>query len=141
MGAPKGMITARNSSSNVAGLLPLTEQWQEKCRAWVHTLDAWHLTANTLFVAWALLDHHQQQQQNQQHEQEETERPHQATSLFVNDLNKAIGASRVEEEFQIRSWGLGEGQHVAIDRTVPCSCTLGTILLADRSLAVDNGWP
>jgi hypothetical protein len=41
MGAPKGMIMARN---NVSAGLSLTEQLQEKCRAMVHTLDAWHLT-------------------------------------------------------------------------------------------------
>jgi chaperone required for assembly of F1-ATPase len=73
MGAPEGMIMARNS---VTAGTSLTKELQDKCRAWVDTLDAWHLTAlysatseaKSFCVAWALLD----QQQVQQHEQEKS---------------------------------------------------------------------
>jgi chaperone required for assembly of F1-ATPase len=114
MGALEGMIMAR---SNVTGGVPLTAQLQDKCRAWVHTLDAWHLTAlhsatseaKSCLVAWALLDQQQQEVQNQN--QEEREQPQQTTSPFAKDLTKAIEAARVEEKFQISSWGLVEGQH------------------------------
>jgi chaperone required for assembly of F1-ATPase len=55
--------------------------------------------AKSFFVAWALLDQHQQEEAQQ------------TTSPFAKDLTKAIEAVRVEEEFQISSWGLVEGQH------------------------------
>jgi ATP synthase F1 complex assembly factor 2 len=138
MGAPEGMIMARNSS--VAGL-PLTQELKEKCRAWVHTLDAWHLTAlhsaaseaKSFWVAWALLD-----QQVQVQDEQETEQPQQTTSPFAKDLTKAIEAARVEEEFQISSWGLVEGQH-DYDR-LNCAVQLHAAVLLSDSLAVDNGW-
>jgi ATP synthase F1 complex assembly factor 2 len=136
MGAPEGMIMAR---STVTAGVPLTAQLQDKCRAWVHTLDAWHLTAlhsatseaKSFFVAWALLDQQQQEVQNQ----EETK---QTTSPFAKDLTKAIEAARVEEEFQISSWGLVEGQH-DYDR-LNCTVQLHAAVLLTDSLAVDNGW-
>jgi hypothetical protein len=53
----------------------------------------------------------QQQVQQTQQGQEETEQPQQTTSPFAKDLAKAIEAARVEEEIQIGSWGLVEGQH------------------------------
>jgi ATP synthase F1 complex assembly factor 2 len=138
MGAPEGMIMARNS---VTAGMPLTKELQDKCRAWVDTLDAWHLTAlhsaaseaKSFWVAWALLD----QQQVQQHEQE-IEQPEPTTSPFAKDLTKAIEAARVEEEFQISSWGLVEGQH-DYDR-LNCSVQLHAAVLLSDSLAVDNGW-
>jgi chaperone required for assembly of F1-ATPase len=76
MGAPEGVIMAR---STVTAGVPLTKDLQDKCCAWVHTLDAWHLTAlhsatseaKSFFVAWALLD----QQQQQVQKQEETQQP------------------------------------------------------------------
>jgi chaperone required for assembly of F1-ATPase len=37
--------------------------------------------------------------------------PEQTTSPFARELPKAIGAARLEEEFQMSSWGLVEGQY------------------------------
>jgi chaperone required for assembly of F1-ATPase len=138
MDAPEGMLMARSTAS--AGG-PLTAQLQDKCRAWVHTLDAWHLTAlhsaaseaKSFFVAWALLDQQKQEEQVQKQEQSQ-----QTTSPFAKDLTKAIEAARVEEEFQISSWGLVKGQH-DYDR-LNCTVQLHAAVLLTDSLAVDNGW-
>jgi chaperone required for assembly of F1-ATPase len=137
MGTPEGMIMAR---SKVTAGLPLTAQFQEKCRVCVHTLDARHLTAlhsamseaKSFFVVWALLD------QQQQVTDQKQEQPQQTTSPFAKDLTKAIEAARVEEEFQISSWGLVEGQH-DYDR-LNCTVQLQAAVLLTDSLAVDNGW-
>jgi ATP synthase F1 complex assembly factor 2 len=135
LGTDEGMIMARNSKT--AGL-PLAPSLTEKCRAWVYSLDAWHLTAmascaseaKSFWVAWALVNQHSQQQEQQEKQQSE--------SPFHKDLTKAVEAARVEEEFQISSWGLVEGQH-DYDR-LNCTVQLhGAVLLCD-SLAVDNGW-
>jgi ATP synthase F1 complex assembly factor 2 len=47
-------------------------------------------------------------------------------------------AARVEEEFQIESWGVVEGQH-DYDR-LNCSVQMHAAVLLCNSLAVDNGW-
>ena len=74
--------------------LPHPPELTEACRQWVHSLDAWHLAAlhsaclesKSFLVAAAMLTQHY-------------------------DARDAQTACRVEEEFQIDSWGMVEGQH------------------------------
>ena len=55
----------------------------------------------------------------------------------LRDLDKAIEASRVEEEFQIANWGLVEGGH-DYDR-LNCSIQLRSAHLFCKTIAMDNG--
>lgn len=94
----------------------------QKATEWTHSLDAWHLAsfasicsqAKSFLVAWAMM---------------EPESP-------LSDLQKAIAASRVEEEFQISNWGLVEGGH-DYDR-LNCSIQLYSAHLFVKTIAIDN---
>ena len=54
----------------------------------------------------------------------------------LNDVTKAIEASRVEEEFQISNWGLVEGGH-DYDR-LNCSIQLHSAEVFTKSIVIDN---
>ena len=104
MGVQEGMLMSqRNSQTGIRGL-PHPPSLYEACVEWTRGLDAWHLTAlnavaaetKSFLVAYALLH---------------------PASPFSSHGNsggggkddaaaKAIRAARVEEEFQIESWGL-----------------------------------
>jgi ATP synthase mitochondrial F1 complex assembly factor 2 len=74
--------------------LPHSDTLLEYCHKYVHSLDAWHLTAmhavaaeaKSFWIAWGALE----------------------GKLSVQE---ALQAARVEEEFQIENWGLVEGGH------------------------------
>lgn len=112
MGAQEGMLMSRrNAKTGIRGL-PHPPSLYEACVDWTRGLDAWHLTAlnavtaesKSFLVAYAVLH---------------------PSSPFSSHggisggggggtsdaAAKAIRAARVEEEFQIESWGLVEGQH------------------------------
>ena len=84
----------KNNNNSASMGLPHPPELTEACRQWVHSLDAWHLAAlhsaclesKSFLVAAAMLTQHY-------------------------DARDAQTACRVEEEFQIDSWGMVEGQH------------------------------
>ena len=100
MGAQEGVLMSRrNQDTGMIGL-PHPPSLYDACVEWTRRLDAWHLTAlnavaaetKSFLVAYALL--------------------HPSSPFSEKEgLSKAIQAARVEEEFQIESWGLVEGQH------------------------------
>lgn len=101
MGAQEGVLMSRrNRDTGMIGL-PHPEPLYNACVEWTKQLDAWHLTAlnavaaetKSFLVAYAVLH------------------PNSPFSTHEEGLKKAIRAARVEEEFQIESWGLVEGQH------------------------------
>jgi ATP synthase mitochondrial F1 complex assembly factor 2 len=86
--------TATQSTQNTRGLAH-DAALVEAASAWVTSLDAWHLTA--LYVACA-----------------EAKSFGIAAGIVTQQLSavpEAQTAARVEEEFNIASWGLVEGQH------------------------------
>ena len=105
-GAQEGMLMSqrKNPETGMRGL-PHPPSLYDACVTWTQNLDAWHLTAlnavtaetKSFLVAYAVL--------------------HPASPFSSHDggdkqaVSKAIRAARVEEEFQIESWGLVEGQH------------------------------
>jgi ATP synthase F1 complex assembly factor 2 len=130
----QGLLVARNNnngSNNSNRGLPHTPQLLAKCREWVHGLDAWHLAAlssaaaesKSFWIAWAMLH----------------PACNSSTSTAIStSVQAAMQAARVEEEFQIESWGVVEGQH-DYDR-LNCSVQMHAAVLLCDSLAVDNGW-
>ncbi|CAB9513654.1 F1 complex assembly factor 2 [Seminavis robusta] len=105
MGAQEGvLLSRRNREKGIIGL-PHPESLYDACTEWTRQLDAWHLTAlnavasetKSFLVAYAVLH---------------PLSPFSTITSGSNDnIFKAITAARVEEEFQIESWGLVEGQH------------------------------
>lgn len=103
MGAQEGILMSKRNRDTGAIGLPHPSSLQDACIEWTRRLDAWHLTAlnavasetKSFLVAFALL--------------------HPSSPFSSKDdddsIAKAIRAARVEEEFQIESWGLVEGQH------------------------------
>lgn len=123
LGAHEAMLMSRKRGDTkpTAGL-PHPPDLMQKATEWTHSLDAWHLAsfasicsqAKSFLVAWAMM---------------EPESP-------LSDLQKAIAASRVEEEFQISNWGLVEGGH-DYDR-LNCSIQLYSAHLFVKTIAIDN---
>lgn len=106
MGAQEGVLFSRRSKETGEIGLPHPRTLYEACVEWTRGLDAWHLTAlnavaaetKSFLVAYAVL-----------HPDSPYSNPDSGTN--ADSLAKAIRAARVEEEFQIESWGLVEGQH------------------------------
>ena len=102
--------------------MPHPESLYEACVKWTQSLDAWHLTAlnavaaetKSFLVAYALLH------------------PTSPFSAKEEGFSKAVRAARVEEEFQIESWGLVEGQH-DYDR-LNCSVQMRSAKLLAKSV-------
>ena len=102
--------------------LPHPPDLLTKANDWAESLDAWHLAAlasmssqaKSFLVAWAMM----------------------TPDSPLEDLNKAVEASRVEEEFQIANWGLVEGGH-DYDR-LNCSIQLHSAQLFVKAIALDN---
>ena len=127
MGANEGMImTRKRKPHKPTSGLPHPPELYGKAAEWISELDAWHLVAHhsicaqakSFFIALALL---------------EKDHP---DSPFKSDSSKAIGASRVEEEFQIENWGLVEGGH-DYDR-LNCSVQLQSAQVLTKTILVDN---
>lgn len=101
MGASEGLIMSRRREGKEFGL-PHPPALVTKAHEWVNSLDAWNLCAlhsvasetKSFFLGMAVVL-----------STNDTENP------FSMDLDKAIVASRIEEEFQIEMWGLVEGGH------------------------------
>jgi ATP synthase F1 complex assembly factor 2 len=124
MGATEGMLMARKRGKQKPSAgLPHPPSLSKQASEWTQTLDAWHLVAlssmcsqaKSFLVAWAMLE----------------------PNSPLKDMTKAIAASRVEEEFQISSWGLVEGGH-DYDR-LNCSIQLHSAKLFAKTIAMDNG--
>jgi ATP synthase F1 complex assembly factor 2 len=124
MGATEGMMMARKRGSTKSSSgLPHPPNLLEQAKDWTHALDAWHLVAlhnlcaqsKSFLVAFAVLE---------------------PDSPLQTDLRKAVEASRVEEEFQISSWGLVEGGH-DYDR-LNCSIQLHSAKLFAQTILMDN---
>jgi ATP synthase F1 complex assembly factor 2 len=104
--------------------LPHPEPLRQACRKFVESLDAWHLTAmhsmaaeaKSFWIALALLL--------------------ESKDGWSMDVPSAIEAARVEEEFNIASWGLVEGGH-DYDR-LNCSVQLHAARLLKDCLAIED---
>ena len=104
MGAQEGVLFSRRSKETGEIGLPHPRTLHDACVEWTQGLDAWHLTAlnavaaetKSFLLAYAVLH---------------PESPFSHSSTNEDNLAHAIRAARVEEEFQIESWGLVEGQH------------------------------
>jgi ATP synthase F1 complex assembly factor 2 len=141
LGANEGMRMARKrekDSMSKAGL-PHPPELYEQAEHYIKSLDAWHLVAfhaicsqaKSFLVALAVLE--------QGHASSHTSKSSELLPLlpFKGDLlSKAIQASRVEEEFQIASWGLVEGGH-DYDR-LNCSIQLHSAHFLARTITMDN---
>lgn len=123
MGTNEAMLMARKrGSSKPSAGLPHPPNLFDQLSEWTHSLDAWHLVAlssmcaqaKSFLVAWATM---------------EPESP-------LADLQKAIEATRVEEEFQIANWGLVEGGH-DYDR-LNCSIQLYSATVFVKTIEIDN---
>jgi ATP synthase F1 complex assembly factor 2 len=86
------------------------------CEEWVQSLDAWHLTAmhsicsdaKSFWIAAAvLMNNYPTKSANST----TTSNNGRIQDIFTMDINRALAAARVEEEFNIESWGLVEGGH------------------------------
>jgi ATP synthase mitochondrial F1 complex assembly factor 2 len=103
MGAQEAMLLSRRNRDKGSIGLPHPETLYSACTEWTNGLDAWQLTAlnslasetKSFLVAYAVLH------------------PTSPYSLLggSDGIAKAFRAGRAEEEFQIESWGLVEGQH------------------------------
>jgi ATP synthase F1 complex assembly factor 2 len=123
LGASEGMIMARKRGDRKPSAgLPHPSTLMDMATQWTNSLDAWHLVAfhsmcsqaKSFLVAWAVLE---------------------GDSPF-SEINKAIEASRVEEEFQISNWGLVEGGH-DYDR-LNCSIQLYSAAVFTKIILLDN---
>jgi len=103
-----GLITRHSSSQQQQGL-PHSPQALQRAKVFLESLDAWRLTAmqavtmeaKSFIIGMALISgtiHTSSSSSNN-------------TIPFIDDIFKAVTAARVEEECQIESWGLVEGQH------------------------------
>jgi ATP synthase F1 complex assembly factor 2 len=123
IGFSEGMLMARKRDDKKSSVgLPHPPTLLDSAADWTATLDAWHLVAlssvcsqaKSFLVAWAMLQ------------------PNSPLEAIV----KATEAARVEEEFQISSWGLVEGGH-DYDR-LNCSIQLASAKMFARTIAMDN---
>lgn len=116
------MSRKRGDTKPTTGL-PHPPDLVKKASDWIDSLDAWHLVslssicsqAKSFLVAWAMM----------------------TPGSPLQDLNKAMEVSRVEEEFQISNWGLVEGGH-DYDR-LNCSIQLHSARIFVKTIAMDNG--
>ncbi|KAG7350786.1 ATP12 ATPase [Nitzschia inconspicua] len=123
------MSRQRGSAKPFAGL-PHPIELMEAARKWTESLDAWQLVAlnsintqaKSFLVGFSMLD-----SQKTNHERQHFPFP---------SVEKAVEASRVEEEFQISNWGLVEGGH-DYDR-VNCSIQLNSAGLFAKTILMDN---
>ena len=123
VGASEGMIMARKrgDAKPTAGL-PHPPELLKQAIDWTHSLDAWHLVSFTsmctqsksFLVSWGMMQ----------------------PGSPVRSVQKALEASRVEEEFQIAQWGLVEGGH-DYDR-LNCSIELHAAHLFAKTIGLDN---
>lgn len=123
------MSRQRGSAKPFSGL-PHPTELMEAARTWTETLDAWQLVAlcsinsqaKSFLVGFSVLDSQSGSGA--------------ARGSPFSGLDKAIEASRVEEEFQISNWGLVEGGH-DYDR-VNCSIQLFSASLFAKTILMDS---
>jgi ATP synthase mitochondrial F1 complex assembly factor 2 len=128
LGSAEAMLMTRKRPNKPAPGLPHPSGLLEQAQQWTSTLDAWHLVAlhsicmqaKSFLVGMALLEAHGTKD-----------------CPFDKNMEKALEASRVEEEFQIAIWGLVEGGH-DYDR-LNCSVQLHSAQLMTKMIALDNG--
>lgn len=116
------MARKRKDRNKPAGL-PHSKELFDSAMEWTFTLDAWHLAAfssicsqaKSFLLGWAMLE----------------------SGSPIEEMAQAIEASRVEEEFQIASWGLVEGGH-DYDR-LNCSIQLNSAEVFSKTILLDNG--
>jgi ATP synthase mitochondrial F1 complex assembly factor 2 len=118
LGSTNGILLSRANDTKSIGL-PHPPIVFENAHRFVHSLDAWHLTAlsSAATEAKSMLC---------------------AMSLMTGGLSPkdAVRAARIEEEFQIEIWGMVEGQH-DYDR-LNCSIQMHAAHFLFSSITVDN---
>lgn len=124
VGASEGMIMVRKREDrNKSVGLPHHRELLDSAAEWTRALDAWHLAAlssicsqaKSFLLGWALLE----------------------SGSPLRETKQVVEASRVEEEFQISSWGLVEGGH-DYDR-LNCSIQLHSAEVFSKTILLDNG--
>jgi ATP synthase mitochondrial F1 complex assembly factor 2 len=117
-GAANGILLSRANDTKSIGL-PHTPMVFDNARRFVHSLDAWHLTALSAAAS-------------------ESKSLLCAISLISGGLSPkdAVKAARIEEEFQIEIWGMVEGQH-DYDR-LNCSIQMHAAHFLFSSITIDN---
>jgi ATP synthase mitochondrial F1 complex assembly factor 2 len=143
LGSMEGIWLSRqqrgNDSKQSSGL-PHPNELLETARTWTESLDAWQLVAlnsinsqsKSFLVGFSILDARKGKELSGGSSSSSST----PISPYFVDLNKAVEASRVEEEFQISSWGLVEGGH-DYDR-VNCSIQLFSANLFAKTILLDN---
>lgn len=136
MGLEGILMSRRRGSAKPFAGLPHSMELMEAARTWTESLDAWQLSAlssinsqaKSFLVGFAMLDiqkgHHQQNKDTT------------VSGSAAIGVEKAIEASRVEEEFQISNWGLVEGGH-DYDR-LNCSIQLHAASLFAKTILLDT---
>jgi len=110
-GGGEALLLSRRSKGNPTSGLPHPPILVEKAKRWVDGLDAWTLTAlysacaesKSFFIGAALI--------HDAMKKEEAASGGGAPAGIARDGKWAVGAARIEEEFNIESWGLVEGGH------------------------------
>ena len=122
MGGGEAILLSRKSNGNPRSGLPHPPILVERAREWVNSLDAWSLAAlysacaesKSFFIGAALIHDAIKARGNALSEVEGDEKSIGDvgnSGSIVRDGKWAVGASRVEEEFNIECWGLVEGGH------------------------------
>lgn len=122
MGGGEAILLSRKSNGNPRSGLPHPPILVERAREWVNSLDAWSLAAlysacaesKSFFIGAALIHDEIKARGNAISEAEGDEKSIGDvgnSGSIVRDGKWAVGASRVEEEFNIECWGLVEGGH------------------------------
>ena len=103
-GAGEGLIMSRKRKNKAFAGLPHPEALLEKAQTFLESCTAWELAvmqmvtveAKSFLVGMTMVKNVTQRD---------------GSNPFLSETNKAVVASRVEEEFQIENWGLVEGGH------------------------------
>mmetsp|Transcript_22151 Transcript_22151/g.46381 ORF Transcript_22151/g.46381 Transcript_22151/m.46381 type:complete len:410 (-) Transcript_22151:2600-3829(-) len=106
VGGGESLILSRRSEGNPASGLPHPPILVDRAQKWVDSLDAWTLAAlysacvesKSFFIGAAMV-------------QEAAKRVEGNESKIAKDAKWALKAARVEEDFNIETWGLVEGAH------------------------------
>lgn len=118
MGEGEALLLSRKSESNPFSGLPHPPLLTKRAEQWVMSLDAWTLAAlysacvesKSFFVGAALI-HNAMGGAAATAAALAIEGGAKDSNVVVRDVTWAVGAARVEEEFNIECWGLVEGGH------------------------------
>jgi len=117
VGGGEALLLSRRSEGNPMSGLPHPPILVEKAKRWVNSLDAWTLTAlysacveaKSFYIGAGLI--HQAMKAAAGDDDSTINGKEANNKNIVRDGKWAVGAARIEEEFNIECWGLVEGGH------------------------------